>query len=355
MPETLEEAEAVLAGADPAATYRLISALARPDHGSLLQPLPYDPTIPYHDPTCVSVEPDLKGYETVHVYARAAYPEFDRVLLSAMEAPAIEHLLGDLHHRVFEAGGNVALVTNHGQIHDIAVVLAALVMVLCAEDRRYGVLDERLTLEEVAPRSNVLVSRMVATRQAFDLPAVAILQSMCRIFLSVPQTATRRRAKIDPALVRAWNLIMRAQLDRRLDEGGQILAMAASGSQDISLAANLAGRVRSTWRQRRGEDPAPGRTLHLQPLYDGTIRLMLNCGNVLPMAISIDQHHPMCGIGAITRVREPEDCHRVMDWIAASHERTTGIPTVYHWHEDALLTQVRDALRGGRGPTTEST
>jgi hypothetical protein len=38
-----------------------------------------------------------------------------------------------------------------------------------------------------------------------------------------------------------------------------------------------------------------------------------------------------------------------MDWIAAEHERTTGIPTIYHWHEDALLTQVRDALRGGRG------
>jgi hypothetical protein len=345
-PMTLEEAQAVLEAADPAATYKAISGLARPGHGALLQPLPYDEDLPYHSPTCVEVEPETKGLDTAHVYARAAYPDFDPVLLAPFCSPLTSGVLVDLHHRLVEEGANVAVVTNHGQIHDIAVVFAALVVAMCRDDQSYGVLGEKLTLDELAPRANVLVSRMVATRQVFDLPAISLLQTAFRTYLSVPQTQSRRRAKLDPLYVRASNMIMRDRLQTRLEGGGQLLAMAASGSQDISLAANLAGRVRLAWRQRRGEDPGPGHTLHLQPLYDGTIRLMLGCRYVLPVSISLESHDPACVIGAITPVREPEDCHSIMDWIAASHEAATGVPTIYHHHEDALLTQVRDALRG---------
>jgi hypothetical protein len=345
-PLSLEEAAAVLAAADPALTYKSISSLARAGHGSLLQPLPFDDSLPYHHPDCVVVEPETKGLDTAHVYARAAYPEFDHVLLAPFCAPAAAPLLGDLFHRITEEGSNVAVVTNHGQIHDIAVVFAALVVAMCRDSQTYGVLGEHLTLDELAPRANVLVSRMVATRQVFDLPAISLLQTAFRTYLSVPQTASRRRAKLDPQYVKASNLLMRHDLHERLAGGGQLLAMAASGSQDLSLAANLAHRVRATWRQRRGEDPGPGHTLHLQPLYDGTIRLMLDCRYVLPLAISLEAHHPACVIGSITQVRESDDCHRIMDWIAASHEAATDVPTIYHRHEDALLTQVRDALRG---------
>lgn len=346
----LEAAEQILAEADAGETYRSISALARAGHGSLLQPLPYDPALPYHDPTCVEVPPEVLGPETVHVYARAAYPAFDEVLLDALRRPEVAALLADVHHRLTEEGANVALVTNHGQIHDIAVVLAAFVLAMCDDDRHYGVLDDEITLDEMAPRSNVLVSRMVATRQVFDLPALSLLQTVCRIYLSVPQTQSRRKARLDPDYVRAANLVMRDRLGRRLAGGGQLLAMAASGSQDLSLAANLAERFRSSWRQRRGDDPEPGHTLHLQPLTHGTIRLMLDCRTVLPLSISLDQHHPACVIGGLTTVRTDADCHRVMDWIAAAHEESTGVPTIYHHHEDALLTQVRDALRGRSTP-----
>ena len=121
--------------------------------------------------------------------------------------------------------------------------------------------------------------------------------------------------------------------------------MAASGSQDISLASGLARKVRSAWRQRRGEDRRDTPSLHLQPLYNGTINLMLACHYVLPVAISLDSEHPACEVGALTRVRTSEDCHDVMHWIAAAHEQATGIDTVYHQREDDLLTQVRAALR----------
>src|SRR6478735_1409628 len=208
-PLSLEEASEILAAADAAGTYKSISSLARAGHGSLLQPLAFDESLPYHHADCVVVEPETKGLDTAHVYARAAYPDFDSVLFAPFCAPDHAGVLGDLHHRLFEEGSNVAVVTNHGQIHDIAVVFAALVLAMCRPEQTYGVLGEQITLDELAPRSNVLVSRMVATRQVFDLPAISLLQTGFRTYLSVPQTASRRRAKLDPQYVKASNLVMR--------------------------------------------------------------------------------------------------------------------------------------------------
>ena len=72
-----------------------------------------------------------------------------------------DHLLTSLYHLLFHEGENVALVTNHGQIIDIALVLGALQSALMAPGRSFGVLGQRTTLEETADRFNVLVSRMV--------------------------------------------------------------------------------------------------------------------------------------------------------------------------------------------------
>ena len=182
----------------------------------------------------------------------------------------------------------MAVVTNHGQIIDIALVMAALLIALSDPERSFGVLGEHSSYEELAPRVNVLVSRMVTTRQAFNVPALTILQGGCRTFLSIPQTPNRRRAKLDPSVVKANNLVARHELDKQLEQGGQFVAMAASGSQDLSVAANLMHRVRNQWRLRRGFDPGDNDTLHLQPLYDGTVSVMLNTRFVLPIAISLE-------------------------------------------------------------------
>ncbi len=342
----LAEARSLLATTDPPSHHRLVSSLARADHSSLLQELPYRSELAYHSPACVVVDPAPVARDDVHLYARAAYKDFDEVLLAAFTSRESRHLLNHLHHHLVLEGRNLALVTNHGQIIDIALVLAAFVLAMSAPDAPFGVLGETMGLAEVADRSNVLVSRMVATRQAFGLPAVEVLQNLCRIYLSIPQTATRRRSRLSPEVVRANNTVMRHALQDRLGRGGQLLAMAASGSQDISLAANLAHRVRATWRQRRGEDPGPAQSLHLQPLYRGTISLMLDAVDVLPVAICLDATRPACELGQITRVGDTDDCHRVMEWIAGAHQRATGVATVYHRHEDPLLTQVREVLLG---------
>jgi hypothetical protein len=345
LPSDDRDPRAVLAAVDPATYHRSIAELARQDDGSVLGMLPYDDQLSFHDPECVVVEPVPVGRDQIGLFGGAAYKGFDPVLRAAFDDPAVAHLLNDLHHRLVQEGANVALVTNHGQIIDIALVLGALVMALADPERSYGVLGESATLEDIADRCNVLVSRMVTTRQAFGIPAIEVLQHFTRVFLSIPQTASRRRSRLTPELVRANNEIMRQELDQRLLGGGQLVAMAASGSQDLSLAANLVQRVHASWRQWRGEEPGETPSLHLQPLYRGTISLMLQARDVLPVSLSLDPAHPACIIGGITRVRHDEDCHRVMEWIAAAHERATGIHTVYHRHEDPLLEQIRAVLR----------
>lgn len=340
-PERLAEAIDLLAGANAEATYRAMLSLVRTGHDEILQTLPFNPSLEFHDPRCVKVDPEPQGLDTIALYARAAFPHFDRVLLDPIDDSRYDHLLNHLQSLLFVENANVAVVTNHGQVIDIALVMAALYMSLCREDRTFSVLDRSVDLADLAPRSNVLVSRMVTTRQALGVPAMQVLQVATRTFLTIPQTASRRRARLDRELVRANNVVMRHELDQQLAEGGQILLMAASGSQDVTLAAGLIQRARESWLHRRGEEPPENGTLHLQPLYDGTMTLMETCDYVLPIAMSLDPGAPCCVLGQMTKITERDDCHRVMEWIAAAHEDETGIPTVYHWHEDDLLTQVR--------------
>ena len=338
-----EQAQAILEDADPVAYYRMLNGLVRSSHSSLLQALPYTPALEFHSPTCVVVEPEPSNIETVGLYARAAYPDFDRILLAAFNDPAHDDLMAALYHLLIVEKTNVAVVTNHGQIIDIALVMGAWLSAMLAPGRSFGVLGEHTSLEQLAEVSNVLVSRMVITRQAFNVPAIQVLQCGSRIFLSVPQTASRRRAKLETALVRANNTLMRTALDAQLAQGGQLLAMAASGSQDLTIPG-LMKKARAAWRARRGDDPGEAPTLHLQPLYDGTLTLMQSCTYVLPVAICLDSSTPACVIGGLTRLNGKDDCHRIMDWIALAHQEATGTPTIYHWHEDDLLTQVRARL-----------
>ena len=340
---TVQQARDLLAATDPVAYHRMLTSLVRSSHSSILQELPYTPSLSFHDPASVVVEPEPTNIETLELYAKAAYPDFDKVLAPAFADPRNDHLLTSLFHLLFHENENVALVTNPGQIIDIALVLGALQSALMAPGRSFGVLGQRTTLEETSDRFNVLVSRMVTTRQAFNVPALQVLQCGTRTYLTVPQTANRRRSKLDPELARANNIVMRHELDERMAGGGQLLAMAASGSQDLMLP-KLMQKARAAWRQRRGDDPGEATTLHLQPLYDGTVNLMRSCKYVMPIAICLDPATPACVIGGLTQIREKDDCHRIMDWIALAHQEATGIPTIYHWHEDDLLTQVRAFL-----------
>ncbi|MGB3156053.1 MAG: hypothetical protein WBB09_00530 [Candidatus Microthrix parvicella] len=335
-------ARALLQAEDPKEYFDTVSGLARVDQSSVLSPLEFDPDVPFHHPQATYVDPEPQGIETVKLYARTASPIFDTQIAAPFANPMRADMIADIYQRLMLDGRNLALITNHGDIVDIAVVLAGLTTAMC-DGRTYGVLEEELAQEDLAEHFNIMVSRMVTTRQAFGIPALSVVANMARTFLSLPQTHSRRRARIDPELVRASNMLMRADLSRYLAQGGQLLAMAASGSQDLSLAANFAARVRNAWQGFRGEDHE-GPSMHLQPLYPGTMKIMLECQDVLPLAVCMDPKNPTTQLGSITRVRTEDDCHRVMDWIAAAHQRGTGITTVYHDAEDDLLTNIRAAI-----------
>jgi hypothetical protein len=343
--DPLEEARTLLAGSDPESSYKALLSLTRTGHSDLLQTLPYTKSLDFHDPRCVKVDPEPQGLDAIDLYAHAAFPDFDRILLEPFSDPRNDHLLNHLRHLLFTEGENVAMVTNHGQIIDIALVLGAFLTAMCNSERTFGVLGKTVELDDLAERVNVLVSRMVVTQAALGVPAMQVLQIGARTFLSIPQTASRRRAKLDSELVRANNTVMRHELELQMAKGGQLLAMAASGSQDLSMTAGLIKKARDAWLKRRGEEPPDSDTLHLQPLYDGTMKLMQSCDYVLPVAISLDPAAPCCVLGEMTRLTERDDCHRVMDWIAHAHQEATGVQTIYHWHEDDLLTQVRSLAR----------
>jgi hypothetical protein len=63
-----EQAQAILEDADPVAYYRMLNGLVRSSHSSLLQALPYTPSLEFHNPTCVVVEPEPSNIETVGLY-----------------------------------------------------------------------------------------------------------------------------------------------------------------------------------------------------------------------------------------------------------------------------------------------
>lgn len=338
-----EQARAVLVDADPVAYYRSLRSLVRDSHSSVLGPLDYSFDLSFHHPAEVVVPVAVSNVETALLYARAAFPDFDDVILAAFTDPSRSDLLVSLYDMLFIEGRNVALVTNHGQIIDIALVVAALFVAMTEEGRTFGVLGEATTVEDLGDRFNTLVSRMVATRQAFGIPALQVTHHISRVFLSLPQTASRRRSKIDPTLVRSNNALMRYELENQLARGGQLLAMAASGSQDLTIP-QLMSKARAAWRSRRGDDPGEEPTLHLQPLYNGTVTLMRSCDYVLPVAVSLDSRCPAVVVGSLTRLHDDDDCHRVMDWIALAHQEATGIPTIYHQPGDDLLTQVRGLI-----------
>ena len=135
---SVERALRLLEEADPAAYHKSISGLLRTGPGALLQPMPYSAARPYHHPSCVVVEPDQTGIETVELYCHAAYPEFDQHLARPFDAPELDHLIANVYHGLVYEGINIALVTNHGQLHDIALVLSALSLGVVLVSNRLG-------------------------------------------------------------------------------------------------------------------------------------------------------------------------------------------------------------------------
>lgn len=233
----------------------------------LLTVLPIDPetypaqkiTKPYVD----SQPAKLKEIIDTASLAEAHYPAMLNALMaSEKESMTISQLGEDL-----AAGQNIIIVTNHGEIKDIAIVLAAYdaaIKLVGAENGR-----------EYEFTNNIVLSKMIAHLGAIGEPAVDILGKMCdRQYFSFPRTKSIKNSKISSALVDVYNPAMRALVKHRLGAGGNLFAMAPSGTVDKPL------------------DPENPGQLSLAPIGSGTAKILTaDNTKVLPVATWLKDDH----------------------------------------------------------------
>ena len=303
---TVEAARDLLASTDAQSYYRMLTSLVRPSHSSVLQELPYTPASPFHDPACVVVELEPTNVETLEVYARARRTPLDRVLAPAFVDPAIDQscltaLSRPARHRGVQRRGGDEPRSDHrhrvGDGGDESTPVRAGSHVRRAGTHDHGGGDRGSV--------NVLVSRMVVNpaglqRSGAAGPAVGDPD----LPDGAPDPESTSLEARPGARGRANNKVMRHEFDVRLSDGGQLLAMAASGSQDLSLprvdAEGACGVAPATRRGPVRERPP----CTCSPCTTGRCTLML----VLQVRAA-HRHHARSGHarlrgGGLTQVRE---------------------------------------------------
>lgn len=211
---------------------------------------------------------------------------------------------------------NVVIITNHGEIYDIAIIQAALRVALA----RHAVDNDKPLL--TADRFNLIVHRMISQLGVPDrehpertpAPALGILQLVGETYLSFPRTENSRKAQIPPELDRKCNDLMLESLGNKMSTGGQILAFAPSGSKDESIRDKF-----GKWFKV------------IKPVNAGTYRLMQQ-DKAWILAVGVALNHdtgPVCSISELTKCQSDDECDELLDSIAERHARLTKIKTVY--------------------------
>jgi|GEM_PF-2087880 len=214
-----------------------------------------------------------------------------------------------------EARENIVVVTNHGEIYDIAIILASLRLALS----KHAVDQEREPMH--ANHYNLIVHRMISQLGIADernpenvAPALSILQLVGETFLSFPRTENAKKAHIPPALDKICTENMLYALHEKMSEGSQILAFAPSGSKDESILDRF-GKKRNV----------------IKPVNRGTYKLMQQPNtSILGVGVALDHHDgPVCSMTELTVCDNDEACHDLLDSIAERHSKLTGIKTLY--------------------------
>lgn len=303
---TRAELESLLGRYQPQEVYDLLCTLVdRHAKNGLFRVMGYDSAKPYHNPTVAVLEPThpTSTNATIQPFGPAVHPGFEVILQAWQDHP---DLLAFIAGEMSQHGRNFTLITNHGKIFDIALVLGGLRITL----------DSRLSPEIFTQQTSTIVSGGIRTLevsldllgQSVVLPAIDILQMFTRVLTSFPTTPTRKNVKFDPGLVSATNELVRLELDEIRAVGGQMIAMAPSASED---------RIFSD-------------ATHMQPLMDGTISLMLDSW-VLPAAVTLDgSEKPACTVLEPKWITSAEDCHAVMEVIALQCYRQSLVEHIYH-------------------------
>lgn len=267
----------------------------------LLGNLPDDPetypaqkiTRPYIDSRPSTLE-DIVGTSTL---AERHYPTMLESLNKSEEISSdMSHLGEDL-----SSGQNIIVITNHGEIKDIAIVLAA----YYAGIKQAGQKNDR----EYEFSNNILLSKMIAYLDVplIGQPAVDVLGKMCdKQYFSFPKTDTIKNSKISPSLVDAYNWSLRELIKLRLHGGGNLFAIAPSGTVDKPL------------------DPDNPNSLSMAPIGKGTAKILTAPNTkVLPVATWLQDDTPVFEpLGIPRSLESEEDVHAAMSDIASVLNKT---------------------------------
>lgn len=312
------ELQAILSQYSPEEIYKLLVEWVEPHtrHG-VLRHMVFDRKKPYHQLQTVMLPPAPIPNSLLAPYGPRAHKAFSVILNAWLSEPMLVAVIAALLH---PGGENVCLVTDHGNIIDIALVLGALRLVC----------EKYISAEEFSERSTLIISRGISATE-LALPgsdptsSVEMIQFMAHVLMSFPTTLSRRERNFPAELVRASNDLTQLEINYWMDGGGRICAFAPSSSEDRLFSNKM----------------------HLQPLKNGTMDMMQR-GLVVPVAVTIDPPHnstqpPACKILTPRRVKSYPDCHAVMHEIAEECHRQTLVPHVYH--EDPT---VYEKIFGGR-------
>jgi hypothetical protein len=199
---------------------------------------------------------------------------------------------------------NIILVTNHGDLKDIAYTLAAYYIGLKGLDYDF--------------HSSLVMSKIISfigVAEYGDEPGVNILKNVCDVeYFSFPRTRSIEQSKIARGFVKGYNLLVREAMERRLAKGGNLFAMAASGTTDKPI------------------EETDGSVIGLGKLGDGTAKLMMTEKSlVVPVAVWITNQEVLFEpCSSPLQVKSEEDAAAVMKLIAATlSQRVEGKNFVY--------------------------
>jgi hypothetical protein len=226
---------------------------------------------------------------TVEFVAQGIEPRFS-AFTDALDAQEESHgeisRLGEL----LRDNQNIILVTNHGDLKDIAYTLAAYYITL--KERGYE-FHSSLVMSKILSFIGVDLGNKVD-------PATNVLKLICdEQFFSFPRTKTIEESRIASQVVDSYNRSVRKKMVRRLSKGRNLFAIAASGTTDKPLK----------------DDP---NTISMGPIGAGTAKLMMVPNSlVVPIAVWITPEQVLfqpCDIPRkVTNFEEADD---VMSTIA---------------------------------------
>lgn len=261
--------------------------------------LPVDPeTYTAQSLTTSYIEAEPQDVGTVQLIANAIESRFDKFTGKLDE---LEDSHGEISRlgEALRTGQNIILITNHGDLRDIAYTLAAYYIKLKEAGYKF--------------HSSLVISKIVSflgvgLGEHAD-PATNILKNICdKEYLSFPRTKTIADSRIGSHIVDTYNAAVRQSMKRQLSRGGNLFAMAASGTTDKPAADDAS-------------------TLLLATIGNGTAKLeMAKNSLVLPVAVYLNDGQCIFEPCDIPRaVQSIDQAHDVMGKIAGHlNDRVEG-------------------------------